>query len=96
MKDLGLTYEQAAHGVQSAIAHKIASGWNGADPKHLRTGIDMSKADMLGLVELLIAKGIFTSAEYVESVRLAANQELATYEEQINAEYGGGVQLAFR
>jgi hypothetical protein len=96
MKDLGLTYEQAAHGVQSAIAHKIGTGWNGASDKHLRVGVDMSKSDMYGLVELLIAKGVFTGEEYIEHIRLAANTELAMHEEHINAEYGGGVELTFR
>lgn len=95
MKDLGLTYEQAAHGVQFAIAHKIGSGWNGALPKHLRVGIDMSKSDMLGLAELLISKGVFTREEYIEHMRLAANHELAMHEDEAN-QSSGGVKLTFR
>jgi hypothetical protein len=90
MRDLGLSYEQAAHGVQTAIAYAMEKGGTATEPKHLRVGIDMEKSDMLGLVELLIAKGVFTSAEYLEYVRLAANEELAMRE----AEYGG--KFSFR
>jgi hypothetical protein len=79
MRDLGLSYEQAAHGVQSAIAHEmnLPTKSKATDPKHMRVGIDMSKADQLGLVELLIAKGVFTAEEYIEYMRLSANEELA-------------------
>lgn len=82
LRDLGLTYEEAAHGVQSAIAKDMADGRKATEPKHMRTGIDMSKADMLGLVTLLIEKGVFTSDEYIEAVRLSANEELAMREEE--------------
>jgi hypothetical protein len=81
MRDLGLTYEQAAHGVQTAIAFDMENGGKAATPKHLRVGVDMSKADMLGLTMLLISKGIITQEEYAEHMRLAANEELAMREE---------------
>jgi hypothetical protein len=96
MKDLELTYEAAVHGVQSAIAHKIGTGWNGASDKHLRVGVDMSKADMLGLVMLLIAKGVFTEEEYIEHMRLAANTELAMHEEEIKQQFPAGADVTFR
>ena len=75
MRDLGLTYEQAAHGVQTAIAFDMENGGKAATPKHLRVGVDMSKADMMGLAMLLISKGVFTLAEYTEHMRLAATEE---------------------
>ena len=78
--DLGLSYEAAAHGVQTAIAYAMETGDNATAPKHMRVGVDMTKADMGGLAMLLIAKGVFTSDEYVEAVRLAANTELAMRE----------------
>lgn len=85
MRDMGLSYVAAAHGVQTAIAHSINTGGKAHEPKHLRVGIDTSKADMLGLAELLIAKGVFTGEEYAEYMRLAMNEELAMRE----AEFGG-------
>lgn len=78
--DLGLTYEQAAHGVQTAIAHDMNLGRKATEPKHMRVGIDMQKAETAGLVSLLIAKGVFTMDEYLEAMRLAANSELAMRE----------------
>jgi hypothetical protein len=80
MRDLGLTYDQAAHGVQTAIAYVMENGGTPTTPKHLRVGVDMSKADMMGLATLLISKGVFTPEEYVEHLRLAANEELAMRE----------------
>jgi hypothetical protein len=35
-KDLGLSYEEAAHGIQSAIAHEIGLGRKVITPKHMR------------------------------------------------------------
>ncbi len=89
LRDLGLTYEEATHGVQTAIAYDIDQGRKATEPKHMRVGIDMSKADMLGLAILLIEKGIITSDEYIEAMRLSANEELAMREE----EYGGKVKF---
>ena len=54
-----------------------------ATPKHLRVGVDMTKSDALGLACLLIDKGVFTEAEYIEYMRLAANQELAMREDEV-------------
>ena len=89
LRDLGLTYEQAAHGVQTAIAYDRTNGGKATEPKHMRVGIDMSKADMLGLVCLLIDKGVFTEAEYIEAIRLSANEEVAMREEV----FGGKVDF---
>lgn len=99
MRDLGLSYEATAHGVQSAIRFEMskkglpdeagdAIGKMVGMLKHLRTGIDMSKSDMLGLVELLLAKGVITRDEYIEHMRLAANEELARYQDHCRSEYG--------
>lgn len=94
LTDLGLSYEEAGHGVQTAIAFKMGQGEKATEPKHMRTGIDMSKADMLGLVELLIDKNIITSAEYLEAIRLSANQELALHEEEVQQKYN--IKTSFR
>jgi hypothetical protein len=75
-----LTYEQAAHAVQTGVAHMLHHNPRSADPKHLRTGLDLRAADAAGLARLLIAKGVFTEAEYLEAVRVAAVEEVARYE----------------
>jgi hypothetical protein len=96
MKDLGLSYEEAAHGVQCAILTDM-NGFErcaAVEPKHMRTGIDMSKADMLGLAALLMDKGVITHDEYVEYMRRAANQEVAMREEEAFQKYGR--RISFR
>jgi hypothetical protein len=78
--DLGLSYEAAAHGVQTAIAFEMEVGDSHAsEPKHMQVGVDM-KADIGGLAMLRIAKGLFMADEYAEALRLAANTELAMRE----------------
>jgi len=94
IKDLGLPYEVAMHGVQTAIANEIERGNTFATPKHLRVGVDGSKADMFGLVCLLIDKGIITEDEYVEYMRLGANTELANWEEKYSEQ--AGLDVKFR
>lgn len=100
-KDLGLTYEQAAHGVQSAVSFDMVQ--HGVNPdlnqatrmlKHLRVGIDMRAADAGALATLLINKGVFTAEEYVEAMRIGANEELARYTEHCRTAYN--VNITFR
>lgn len=98
MRDLGLSYEAAAHGVQSAVKYEMEQRKRPVDDelKHLRVGIDMRAADMRGLVELLIKKGVLTVEEYVEEMRLAANEELARYEDHVRRTYGLPPTMSFR
>lgn len=79
-KDLGLSYQEAVHGIQTAIAYDMGRGRKTTEPKHMRTGIDLSKAEQGGLAMLLVDKGVFTWQEYAEYMRLAANHELAMRE----------------
>jgi hypothetical protein len=80
MKDLGLSYVEAAHGVQTAMALEQSQGGKSLTPKHLRTGLNLRAADTLGLVCLLMDKGVFTEEEYLEYIRLSANHEVALEE----------------
>lgn len=81
-RDLGLTYEEAAHGVQSATAFEQSKhGSQSGSPKHLRTGINMAMADHAALVQLLMDRGIITNEEYLEALRLWANEELARHQD---------------
>lgn len=87
MIDLGLNYAEAAHGVQTAKALELGElnlpGYPREEdkakytPKHMRTGIDLEKAETMGLVALLVDKGVFTMEEYLEYVRIGVNNELA-------------------
>jgi hypothetical protein len=107
MRDLGLSYEAAMHGVQSAIRYEMtqqglpddasAAAYKYEDDhigrmatmlKHLRVGLDARASDAGGLAALLIAKGVFTSEEYVEHMRLAANEELARYQDHCRSVWG--------
>lgn len=99
MRDLGLSHDEAAHGVQSAIKYELEQrGWRGNENewKHLRVGIDLRAAEAGGLAALLIEKGIFTKAEYLERMRLAANEELARYMEHLQKTYGLSPTVSFR
>jgi len=81
--DLGLTYEEAMHGVQTGVAYEMGlpGEWErSTEPKHLRTGVNSALANCAALAQLMMDKGVFTPEEYVEYLRLAANDELARYE----------------
>lgn len=89
LNDLGLDYAGACHGIQSVKAVELGGSFGDAPmekykPKHLRVGIDITKAEMAGLAYLLIKKGLFTLEEYEEAMRLGVNHELAAEE----ADYG--------
>ncbi len=79
LRDLGLSYTEALHAVQSATA---AYGMEGATPKHLRVGVDSSLVTHFGLCKLLIDKGVFTQDEYMEAIRLATNEEVARWQDR--------------
>jgi hypothetical protein len=52
-------------------------------------------ADACGLAKLLMDKGVFTEAEYIEYMRLAANEELARYTDHCRREYGLSENVSF-
>jgi hypothetical protein len=84
-------YFDAMHAVQSAIALDIQiSGLNGAgaDPKHLRTGVNSCLVDNLAISKLLIEKGIFTESEYFAAIAEAAEGERASLTERMRKRTG--------
>ena len=88
-------YSRAGHRVQTAIAFLMGLGAGadpGTSPKHLRVGVDLRASDAKGLVDLLIEKGVFTKAEYLEAVAKAAEEEADSYEAKL-AEQMGGVNV---
>lgn len=94
MRDLELRYEEAVHGVQSAIKFELGQKHPAmADEvidilKHLRVGIDVTKAEQAALAYLLIDKGLFTFDEYAEAMRRGVNEELARYTQHCIETYG--------
>jgi hypothetical protein len=72
--------------VQAAIAFNPNK--RALEPKHMRTGIDMSKADIGGLVTLLIEKGVFTSEEYVAAIEFSAEREAELQKQAVAREMG--------
>jgi hypothetical protein len=83
-------YANAGHRVQTAIAF---SPDRPADPyKDLRTGLDLSKADMAGLATLLIEKGLFTLEEYLDAIAHSAEQEADTKETELSVRHGINVK----
>jgi len=79
-------YLKQAHRVQTAIA--MNPNKTAMEPKHMRTGIDMSKADMAGLVTLLISKGILTREEYAEAITQSAYEEAERQKAALALEMG--------
>ena len=83
-------YETAGHRIQTAIAVLMGRDpdFSLVQPKHLRTGLDLSKSDMGGLARLLIAKGVFTEEEYIEAITNAAEREADDWERMVQAVLG--------
>lgn len=53
------------HAIQSAIAFKMSlPGYRAAEPKHMRVGIDTSKAEHAALVQCLVRAGIILEDDY--------------------------------
>jgi hypothetical protein len=86
-EELQRRYFSAAHSIQSAIAFLIGRDElegvqpdsRSTSPKHMRVGIDMTKAEMGGLVALLIEKGVITLDEYEEAITRGLEREQKRY-----------------
>lgn len=64
-------YIEAAHRIQSAVATEIqlvGDSNAGASSKHLRTGLNMVMADVSTILNILVAKGIITKDELIDSI----------------------------
>jgi hypothetical protein len=83
IKDLGLTYEEACHAMQTGVAYEMGhpERRRATEPKHLRVGVNSAMIETSTLAYLLIQKGVFTMKEYTEALRLMMNSEVARYEE---------------
>ena len=86
--DLGLTYHEAAHAMQSGVALEHSRDNSDGSPKHLRVGVNSAMCDHGALVALLIKKGLISEAEYLEEIRLAMNHEVDRYQKDLARKYG--------
>ena len=83
---LAQEYLKIVHSIQCAIDfdHKVKMNEEGEDkswePKHLRVGIDTTKAEDAGLAVLLIKKGVITEEEYYQAMLDGVKKELEIYE----------------
>jgi hypothetical protein len=82
-------YIELAHSVQAGVGTRIELDPTFATKKDMRTGIDTQKADMSGLVNLLIMKGVFTDVEYMEAIVASMKQEKELWEAEISKMLGG-------
>jgi hypothetical protein len=82
-------YEAAAHRVQTAVGMvlHLENPWMddrlGRVLKHIRVGVDLSKADHGALVSLLIKKGVFSEAEYFEATVSGTEREAEMQQETL-------------
>lgn len=92
-------YFAAAHAVQSGVKADMETDPNPSSrgattPKHLRTGLISAMADHGSLAGLLIAKGVFTEAEYLDAIASGMEAEQARYEQLLTRRLGKPVTLA--
>lgn len=86
-------YEAAAHAMQSGVAMEMNHHSQPTEPKHLRVGINAAMADHCGLVTLLIAKGVFTEAEYLDAIAKSMESEKERYEKHLTDLVGTKITL---
>ena len=87
-------YMAAAHAMQSGVAMML--NYDRSDSistKHLRVGVNSGMVQNGALVALLIAKGVFTSDEWMTALADAMEREVRSYEDAISARVGSKVTL---
>lgn len=98
-EDFMTRYEAAAHKVQTAIGflieHEKAFGvrFASVEPKHMRTGIDLTKADQGSLTGLLIKKGLITEDELFEALAEGMEREAESYQKTVQEKVGQNVTI---
>jgi len=87
-------YRAAAHAMQSGVAMEMNYRPQPTEAKHLRVGVNAAMVDQGALAKLLIAKGVFTEAEYLEALADAMEAEKHRYEEILSELLGKKITLA--
>jgi len=83
-------WQRLTHAMQSGVAFEMNDpAITATEPKHLRVGINAAMSDHGGLVELLVAKGVFTEREYMLAIVRKMREEVGHYEARANAKLGG-------
>lgn len=89
-------YIRAGHAVQSGVKTELellGAQRAGADPKHLRVGVNMAMVDSGAVATLLIKKGIITEEEYLEALAVGVEEEVKKYEERLFKKTGTSIKL---
>jgi hypothetical protein len=75
---------RALHAMQTGVALEMTRSdrASATTPKHLRVGVNSAMIQLTGLVRLLVAKGVFTPAEYWKYQADEAEREVERYEER--------------
>ena len=88
-EELTKRYEAAVHAVQTGVAIDQAQGSQDGSPKHLRVGVNLRATDAVGLVNLLIKKGVISEEEYLVAICESAEAEVRRYEELLTRRASG-------
>jgi hypothetical protein len=75
-------YDRAVHCIQAGS--KMVAARNGEHPQ-TRTGINIAMRDHASIVELLVAKGVITSDEYMKALADGAEVEVRRLEDEPSA-----------
>lgn len=88
-------YLALSHAMQTGVAHEMNFPERGdpTTPKHLRVGVNMAMVEHGALVQLLIARGLFTEAEYYDALNAAMEREVALYESRLSEMMGATIHL---
>ncbi len=89
-------YNALVHAMQSGVAHDIGLHGiekAGADPKHLRVGVNVAIVESSALWKMLVAKGIITEAEMIEALLEAHGDEVKAYETKLSKATGANIKL---
>ena|SRR5687768_12689046 len=78
-KELVDRYAAAAHAMQSAVAFMIAVGDTGAEPKHLRVGVNMAMCETGALAKTLTDAGLIKFETFYENLVELLEKDVADY-----------------
>lgn len=81
-------YMAAAHAVLSATAYLLGVSQKTGTVKHIVHGNNLMRADHNSLVQLLIAKGVFTGDEYAKAIADGTEAEVEHLREIIAGKTG--------
>lgn len=93
VEQLVASYEPLAHRVQSGVAFRLDANPSSGSAKHLRTGLDLSKAEFGGLAILLVRKGLITNEEYFAAILEGIEDEVDRMECALGGMTGTKISL---